>query len=63
MTDKELYDLGRGWAIRLNGVDGMMDDGTLESIFPAAWIKGYRETLIAIQLVKEHGIDKVFGNA
>lgn len=58
---KTLYELGRDMAISLNGEDGMEDDGTLEYNFPAEWLKGYRETLVAIRLIKQHGVDKVFG--
>jgi hypothetical protein len=61
--DKLDYNLGRQAAIDHNGVDAMHDDGTLEYIFSAAWLKGYRETLIAIQLVKQHGFEKVFARA
>lgn len=61
--DKKDYELGRKTAIDYNGVDAMHDDGTLEYIFSAAWLKGYRETLLAIQLVKQHGFEKVFANA
>lgn len=57
------YKLGRQTAIDHNGVDAMHDDGTLEFIFSAAWLKGYRETLLAIQLVKQHGFEKVFTRA
>jgi hypothetical protein len=52
---------GRQVAIDSNGEDVLHDDGNLEKIFPEVFIKGYRETLIAIQLVKTHGIEKVFG--
>ena len=61
--DMALYKLGQKTAIEHNGEDALVDDGTLEYIFPEAWLKGYRETLIAIQLVKKHGIEKVFGSA
>jgi hypothetical protein len=61
MTDNDYYELGRKEAMKHCGEDALMDDGTLEHIFPAAWLKGYRETLLAIQLVKQHGIEKVFG--
>lgn len=54
---------GRQTAIDSNGVDTLHDDGTLEYIFPDAFVKAYRETLIAIQLVKQHGFEKVFGGA
>lgn len=60
MTDQEFFNLGRKYAIEFNGEDLLLDDGTLEYIFPAALIKGYRETLLAIQLVKKHGFNKVF---
>lgn len=52
------YRQGRETAIKCNGIDQLQDDGTLEYIFPAEWLKGYRETLLAIQLIREHGIDK-----
>lgn len=58
--DKLDYNLGRQTAIDHNGADALQDDGTLEFIFSPAWLKGYRETLIAIQLVKQHGFEKVF---
>ena len=63
MTDSDYYNMGRKEAMKHCGEDKMVDDGTLEHIFPAAFIKGYRETLLAIQLVKQHGIEKVFGVA
>ena len=63
MNDKDYYELGRKEAMKHCGEDKMVDDGTLEYNFPAAWLKGYRETLLAIQLVKQHGIEKVFGVA
>lgn len=59
--EKIWYDRGRQAAIDFNGEDQLLDDGTLEYIFPEAFLKAYRETLLAIQLVKQHGIDKVFG--
>jgi hypothetical protein len=64
MTELEQiwYNRGRQAAIDFNGEDQLLDDGTLEAIFPDAFLKAYRETLLAIQLVKQHGIDKVFGN-
>ena len=64
MTELEQiwYNRGRQAAIDFNGEDQLLDDGTLEQIFPDAFLKAYRETLLAIQLVKQHGIDKVFGN-
>jgi hypothetical protein len=63
MTELEQiwYDRGRQAAIDFNGEDQLLDDGTLEHIFPEVFLKAYRETLLAIQLVKQHGIDKVFG--
>lgn len=61
--DKIDYNLGRQTAIDNNGVDALQDDGTLEFIFSAAWLKGYRETLLAIQLVKQHGFEKVFARS
>lgn len=61
MNDKFYYELGKKEAIKHGGEDALVDDGTLEYIFPAAWLKGYRETLIAIQLVKQHGIEKFIG--
>lgn len=61
--DQIWFNRGRQTAIDYNGVDALIDDGTLEYIFPAAFLKGYRETLLAIQLVKQHGIEKVFGVA
>lgn len=61
MNDNEYYEMGRKEAMKHCGEDALLDDGTLEYIFPAAFIKGYRETLLAIQLVKQHGIEKVFG--
>lgn len=61
MSDKDYYEMGRKEAMKHCGEDALLDDGTLECIFPAAWLKGYRETLLAIQLVKQHGIEKVFG--
>jgi hypothetical protein len=63
MSDNEYYEMGRKEAMKHCGEDALMDDGTLEHIFPAAFIKGYRETLLAIRLVKQHGIEKVFGIA
>ena len=57
------YKHGRQAAIDGNGVDTLVDDGNLEKIFPPAFLKGYRETLIAIQLVKQHGFEKVFSDA
>ena len=57
------YNHGRQTAIDGNGVDVLHDDGTLEFIFQPAFLKAYRETLLAIQLVKQHGFEKVFGNA
>jgi hypothetical protein len=63
MTELEQiwYNRGRQAAIDFNGEDRLIDDGALEYIFPEAFLKAYRETLLAIQLVKQHGIDKVFG--
>lgn len=61
MSEKDYYNMGRKEAMKHCGEDALVDDGTLEYIFPAAFIKGYRETLLAIQLVKQHGMEKVFG--
>lgn len=63
MSEKDYYNMGRKVAMEHCGEDALIDDGTLEHIFPAAWLKGYRETLLAIQLVKQHGMEKVFGVA
>lgn len=51
---------GRQAAIDSNGVDVLHDDGNLEKIFPAVFVRAYRETLLAIQLVKQHGYNRVF---
>ena len=61
MNDNDYYEMGRKEAMIHCGEDALIDDGTLEYIFPAAFIKGYRETLLAIRLVKQHGFEKVFG--
>lgn len=61
--DQIWFNRGRQAAIDGNGADTLVDDGTLEYIFPEPFLKAYRETLLAIQLVKQHGVEKVFGKA
>lgn len=63
MNDHDYYELGKKEAMKHCGEDALVDDGTLEYIFPTAFLKGYRETLLAIQLVKQHGIEKFIGVA